>query len=128
MGLPDTSDIRRQLDVLAETLTPDSRGILTLHPAGLFPEAMENASPAGLHNLKPENQLVLSPAFGYAPSKNDMWYRAHEVHTALFLYILNTTKNPAYAIQLGTGRAHSFSAGKFGSCLSGSCFVMRKCW
>lgn len=48
-------------------------------------------------------QLVLFRSFSFSLGDDDGNYRAHEVHTAFFLDILDTTKNPAYLFQALSG-------------------------
>ncbi|KAK8017724.1 hypothetical protein PG993_014050 [Apiospora rasikravindrae] len=102
-GFPDTSEIRRQLGVTREKRELSSRGLLALDPNGALSEIVSYLQSAGLGGIISTSQtLGLGRGVNWQ-SKNDIarsqYVAAHDVHTAIFLDILKTTNNPAYAIQ-----------------------------
>ncbi|KAK8067237.1 hypothetical protein PG997_013984 [Apiospora hydei] len=102
-GFPDTSDIRRQLGVTHERKELGSRGVLALDPTQALSEDISNLQSDGLYDIMSSGQ-TLGLARGIDWQSDNSVARsynvaAHDVHTTLFRDILNTTNNPAYAVQ-----------------------------
>ncbi|KAK8067746.1 hypothetical protein PG996_006858 [Apiospora saccharicola] len=99
-GSHNTSDIRHQLGVTAEHASLDSRGILSLDPEGPFSEPIYNSDYAGFGILNHKSKvLALLHPLDTPNGDGVIYYRADDIHTAIFQDILNTTSNPAFALQ-----------------------------
>ncbi|KAK7966213.1 uncharacterized protein PG986_000490 [Apiospora aurea] len=102
-GRPNTSDIRRQLAVTREKKELGSRGVLALDPTQALSERISNLQSAGLYDIMRSGQTLGLAQDSDWQSDNSVTkshnVAAHDVHTTLFQDILNTTNNPAYAVQ-----------------------------
>ncbi|KAK8137580.1 hypothetical protein PG984_003073 [Apiospora sp. TS-2023a] len=98
-GSANTSEIRLQLGVTSEKKTLDNRSLLALDPLS---GRLKFRYPAGLYGIQSNITLGLSRGFLEHDSINfpaRNYLLAHDAQSALFLDIMNTTNNPAYALQ-----------------------------
>lgn len=102
-GAPDTSEVRRQLGVTLDHMTKEIRGILDLDPIQARPDSVHENDAAGISNADyySDRTLALPHIVNGTTTirRADQIYLLHDAHRILFLDILNSTNNPAYAIQ-----------------------------
>ncbi|KAF6812412.1 hypothetical protein CPLU01_14896, partial [Colletotrichum plurivorum] len=107
-GSLDTLEIRHQLGVTHGSSSLEDRGILSLELAAslltaedVFNRPVEpyEYSPSidvGLYSVNEGRPVVFDQVSSIDP---DVWTVPHELHTAIFLNILDSTNNPAKALQ-----------------------------